>query len=125
MARVICSLPNASELISGVKFTVLDDGRMISAEIDDAQAARFVSIKGYELDEDDSSFEGEDSQPETPAPKLTKAQQKKADAEAKAQAKAEEDEAQSDEQSADAVDAASAENESAADAGDTEEGEVF
>ncbi|SAK98725.1 hypothetical protein AWB80_07576 [Caballeronia pedi] len=48
MAKVICSLPNASELISGVKFVTHKLG-MISEEIEDDVAAMFTSIKGYVL----------------------------------------------------------------------------
>lgn len=48
MARVICTLENASELISGVKFTA-DRGQMISEEITDEVAAHFASIPGYSL----------------------------------------------------------------------------
>jgi hypothetical protein len=48
MAQVICKLPNASEEISGVKFTA-HDGGMLSEEISDEQAARFASIPGYAL----------------------------------------------------------------------------
>lgn len=49
MARVICNLPNASTLIDGVTF-LEDRGEMISAEIDDAAAARFVGIcAGFRL----------------------------------------------------------------------------
>lgn len=81
MARVICGLPNASDLISGVKFSKLDDGRKISEEIDDATATRFASIPGYELDADDFVDEQQD---EPAAPKLTKAQQNKLEREAKA-----------------------------------------
>lgn len=77
MPRVICALPNASDNISGVEFTLLQDGRRISAEISEEQAAIFASVPGYELDE-----EGEDDEAPPPPPKaptLTKAQQKAAD----------------------------------------------
>lgn len=86
MPRVICSLPNAAGVISGVKFTALDDGRLISAEIDDALAERFTSIPGYELDDEDR----EDDAPQEPEPpKLTKRQQQAAEKAAKAAAEAE------------------------------------
>jgi len=105
MARVICGLPNASDLISGVKFSKLDDGRKISEEIDDATATRFASIPGYELDADDFVDEQQD---EPVAPKLTKAQQNKLEREAKAAEKAEAeklaDEANSAATDADAAD---------------------
>ena len=48
MAQVICTLPNASEEISGVAFTAHESG-MISAEISDELAADFASINGYQL----------------------------------------------------------------------------
>lgn len=44
--RIICKLPNASELISGVKFASHKLG-MISEEIADDVAAAFLSIPGY------------------------------------------------------------------------------
>lgn len=53
MPKVICNLPNASDEISGVKFSLMEDGRRISDEIDASVAARFASISGYELDEVD------------------------------------------------------------------------
>ncbi|MGH3850417.1 MAG: hypothetical protein ACRDRT_12070 [Pseudonocardiaceae bacterium] len=46
MAQVICTLPNASSLINGVKFIEHEAG-VISEEIDDEAAAVFASIKGY------------------------------------------------------------------------------
>ena len=46
--RVICTLPNASEEISGVKFTRLENGHVLSEEISDEAGARFLSIPGYE-----------------------------------------------------------------------------
>lgn len=48
MAKVLCTLPNASEEISGVKFATHDKG-MLSEDISDEQAAEFAAIKGYEL----------------------------------------------------------------------------
>jgi hypothetical protein len=50
MAKVICKLPNASALISGVKFVTHKLG-MISEEIADEVAAEFVKIEGYVLAE--------------------------------------------------------------------------
>lgn len=76
MPRVICELPNASDMISGVPFHLLDDGRRISDEVAQEVAERFCSIAGYSLDED--GLDVEPPAPET-APKLTKAQQKAAD----------------------------------------------
>lgn len=46
MAQVICTLTNASSLISGVSFSTCDEG-MISEEISDEVAARFLTIGGY------------------------------------------------------------------------------
>ena len=46
MPKVICTLPNASEEISGVKFTAVEDG-MLSEDISDEQADHFLSIPGY------------------------------------------------------------------------------
>lgn len=48
MARIICSLPNASDIINGVRFTA-DRGQMVSDEISDAQAEAFAAIPGYQL----------------------------------------------------------------------------
>lgn len=48
MPRVICTLPNASETINGVAFT-LDRGQMVSEEVDEATAANFAAIPGYQL----------------------------------------------------------------------------
>jgi len=48
MPKVLCTLPNASELINGVKFTAHDKG-MLSEEITEDQAEDFASIPGYEL----------------------------------------------------------------------------
>lgn len=51
MAKVICTLPNASDSINGVKFHPLPDGAgRISDEIPDDVAASFTEIAGYELD---------------------------------------------------------------------------
>lgn len=49
MPRVICTLPNASTLISGVKFEPHAGGGMISENISDEKAKRFASIPGYEI----------------------------------------------------------------------------
>lgn len=53
MPRVICDLPNASLEISGIKFSPLDEGGLISEEISEEQAKRLASIAGYSLDEDE------------------------------------------------------------------------
>lgn len=48
MARVLCTSPNASELISGIKFSSVDGG-MLSEEVSDDIAADFCAIPGYTL----------------------------------------------------------------------------
>lgn len=48
MARVICNLPFAAEVISGVKF-LEDRGERISEEIGDEAAKLFASIPGFRL----------------------------------------------------------------------------
>ena len=48
MAKVLCTLPNASNLINGVRFASVPDG-MLSEEISDDVAANFASIPGYVL----------------------------------------------------------------------------
>ncbi len=47
MSKVICKLPNASELISGVKFVSHKDG-MISEDISDDVASAFLEVPGFE-----------------------------------------------------------------------------
>ena len=50
--KVICTLPNASELINGIAFEKSLDGSMVSVDVlDDAVAAQFAGINGYELQE--------------------------------------------------------------------------
>ena len=53
MARVICSLPNASEEIDDIKFEAIEGG-MLSEDISDELAARFASIDGYKLADGES-----------------------------------------------------------------------
>lgn len=48
MPKILCTLPNASEEISGVKFVVHANG-MVSEEVSDDVAANFASIPGYEI----------------------------------------------------------------------------
>ena len=49
MVQVICTLPNASEEISGVKFSAHDEG-MISEEISQEVADSFLEVShGYKL----------------------------------------------------------------------------
>lgn len=47
--KVICTLENAADTISGVKFTAREDGGKISEEISAEKAEAFTSIPGYEL----------------------------------------------------------------------------
>ena len=54
MPKVICTLPNASFEISGVKFTQTEDRMaVVSEEISDEKAEMFLSIPGYELEVED------------------------------------------------------------------------
>lgn len=46
MVQVLCTRPNASGEISGVKFTKHEKG-MLSEEITEQQAAHFLAVKGY------------------------------------------------------------------------------
>lgn len=85
MARVICNRPNASTEINGIRFHPLEDGRMISDEIEGEALDLFLSISGYELDEDPDEKAPPAPPAEPPAPKLTKAQQKAAEKAASAQ----------------------------------------
>jgi hypothetical protein len=48
MPKVLCTLPNASDLISGVKFVTHAAG-MLSEEISDEVADGFIAVPGYEL----------------------------------------------------------------------------
>lgn len=51
MSKVICTLPNASLEISGVKFTPTADGTgIISEELAPAAAELFLSIPGYAIE---------------------------------------------------------------------------
>ncbi|WP_443691480.1 hypothetical protein [Pseudomonas sp.] len=72
--KVICTLQNASLEISGVKFEVLEDGRLVSEEIEDETAELFASVPGYSIVTDD----------DLPGPELTAAQKKAAEKQAKA-----------------------------------------
>ena len=49
MARVICTLPHCSTNVNGIPFEARGEGRMVSAEITEEQAANFARIPGYEL----------------------------------------------------------------------------
>ena len=48
MPKVLCTLPNASDEISGVKFVSHAKG-MLSEDISDDVAAAFLEVPGYEL----------------------------------------------------------------------------
>lgn len=48
MPKILCTLPNASDLISGVKFATHAKG-MVSEDVSDDVAAAFASIPGYEI----------------------------------------------------------------------------
>lgn len=60
MPKVLCTLPNASEEIGGIKFTQHAKG-MLSEDLSDEQAKRLASIQGYEIvggkapDDDDAA----------------------------------------------------------------------
>lgn len=60
MPKVLCTLPNASEQISGVKFSAHEAG-MLSEEVSDEVAAGFAAIPGYEVVGASKSDAGEDS----------------------------------------------------------------
>lgn len=48
MPKVLCTLPNASEEINGVKFTSHAKG-MVSENVADDVAAAFAEVPGYEI----------------------------------------------------------------------------
>jgi hypothetical protein len=48
MPRVLCELPNAADVISGVRFERGEHGK-VSEDIDEQQAAAFCAIEGYTL----------------------------------------------------------------------------
>jgi len=50
--KVTCSLPNASELISGVTFARQDDGTVVATGVSADAAAQFSGIPGYVVVED-------------------------------------------------------------------------
>lgn len=52
MPQVICTRPNASTMINGVKFEPYEHGGMISEDISDDQAKAFLRIPGYSLEGD-------------------------------------------------------------------------
>jgi hypothetical protein len=80
MKKITCTLPNASEEISGVKFAKVDNAA-VAEGVDDAVAAQFDGITGYTVEDDAGTGQK--------AP--TKAELKAAKAEADAKAAAEAD----------------------------------
>ena len=66
MAKVICTLPNASDTINGVRFT-RDRGQMISDDMTDEQAAAFERVGGFKIVGKKDPAEGT-TPPATPAP---------------------------------------------------------
>lgn len=60
MPKVLCTLPNASEEIGGIKFEKHANG-MLSEDVSDEQAARLASIPGYQLVGAPSKSTGPDS----------------------------------------------------------------
>jgi len=72
MAKIICTLPNASASINGVKFSIHELG-MVSEEVGQDIADRFLLITGY-LDHDAAlaaQETEEDSQPPSDSPTAT------------------------------------------------------
>jgi len=47
MATIICTRPNASELINGVAFKRQEDGSVIAHDVSDDVALAFAEIPGY------------------------------------------------------------------------------
>lgn len=70
MPKVICTLPNASASINGVKFMPHERG-VISDAISDTQAEAFLSIPGYEPEEEPATVVVA-PKPAAVAPKATK-----------------------------------------------------
>lgn len=66
MPKVLCTLPNASELINGIAFEATDQG-MLSVTIDDDTAAQFSGIAGYTLVDDDVAGKSNKKTPTPPA----------------------------------------------------------
>lgn len=83
MPKVICTLPNASDEMNGVKFSKHPDrdDAVVSEEISQAQAEYFASVSGFEL-------VGAKKEPQ--APVVTQTQTATPDAEAEAAAAEEE-----------------------------------
>ena len=95
MPQVICTLENASDEISGVKFEQTEDG-MLSEEVSDETAAYFCQINGYAL-KDDGAAARAAAEADAAAQAQAEADAKaKADADAKAAADAASDQAARD-----------------------------
>lgn len=85
MAKVLCTRPNASDEISGIKFEQHERG-MVSVDIDDEQAAAFLDVGGYEsVGADDGKAAQAQADADT---EKARAAQAAADAQAKEQADA-------------------------------------
>jgi outer membrane biosynthesis protein TonB len=74
MAKVICTRPNAGEVINGVKFTLHkdDEGKpvgMISEEVTIEQAEHFMLVPGFDLVEEEEV--AQPTHAPTPAPTRT------------------------------------------------------
>ncbi len=103
MPKIICTRPNASLLISGVKFTPLEDGTgVISEDVSDEAAELFLSIPGYH------AAEYGDGAPAAPAAAPKPAKQPKAQTAAAKPAKSAAPEAPAPEAGADTKPAAPA-----------------
>lgn len=46
---VLCTLPNASVEIGGIKFELCQEGMVSTAEVDEPEASRLGKIAGYKL----------------------------------------------------------------------------
>jgi len=63
--KIECTIPNASDEISGVKFVKTDHGTVVSAgEVDPKVAARLLKISGFHIL--DGKPEGEGDKPAAP-----------------------------------------------------------
>lgn len=49
--KVLCTLPNASELINGIRFAPTEDG-MLSEDVPEDVAERLGTIDGYQIQRD-------------------------------------------------------------------------
>lgn len=58
MPRLHCSLPNASDEISGIKFVSHADGGKVSVEISESLAADMATIPGYSIVQADKGTSG-------------------------------------------------------------------